>query len=418
MAPTPYLVAVVVVATVCRGGAALGNEPLVLGRVACIGDSITYGAYLTSRDTRSYPARLQQLLGPRWVVGNFGAPDQAVGPWTTRAVTRHPSWRAAQEFQPDVVVLLLGTNDGQTRHWRSDDAFLQAAGDLVRAIHRWRRSRPEAGPPHVLIALPPPVFEARYEIQPQLVRNHVVLRWCELAAHHQWDVVDTHTPWVNRRERFPDGVHLDEAGALALACMIYDALVRPGGPCAGPEDEPVEGLRPRVPTERALDGADWLTEHQQWCEQLRTSSPSELVVCTSREVAAALREATSNAPGLGVLLAEGERAPHVLWRLRHGAWVPQMSRITLCPDVSGGEGALLPAEAEAWWAIGQHLRRRPGVRCVGWAPRGRPPRTIENSTSFGSAPDATGEPAIADLRAWARQVAEWLRVRLHDPTSP
>ena len=32
-------------------------------RVACIGDSITYGSGIEARDRNSYPAQLQQLLG-------------------------------------------------------------------------------------------------------------------------------------------------------------------------------------------------------------------------------------------------------------------------------------------------------------------------------------------------------------------
>ena len=41
-------------------------------QVACIGDSITFGARLTFQDEDSYPAQLQTLLGEDFQVHNLG----------------------------------------------------------------------------------------------------------------------------------------------------------------------------------------------------------------------------------------------------------------------------------------------------------------------------------------------------------
>ena len=41
-------------------------------RVACVGDSITWGAAIANRDRDSYPAVLGRLLGDGWEVRNFG----------------------------------------------------------------------------------------------------------------------------------------------------------------------------------------------------------------------------------------------------------------------------------------------------------------------------------------------------------
>ena len=43
-------------------------------KVACIGDSVTYGSGIEDRDNNSYPAQLQKMLGDEYVVGNFGKP--------------------------------------------------------------------------------------------------------------------------------------------------------------------------------------------------------------------------------------------------------------------------------------------------------------------------------------------------------
>ena len=41
-------------------------------KVACAGNSITFGYTLQNRETESYPAQLQQMLGDKYTVGNFG----------------------------------------------------------------------------------------------------------------------------------------------------------------------------------------------------------------------------------------------------------------------------------------------------------------------------------------------------------
>lgn len=43
-------------------------------RVACVGNSITYGTGIADREHFSYPVQLQQMLGNGYVVGNFGKP--------------------------------------------------------------------------------------------------------------------------------------------------------------------------------------------------------------------------------------------------------------------------------------------------------------------------------------------------------
>ena len=43
-------------------------------RVACVGNSITYGTGIEDRAHDSYPSQLQRMLGERYVVGNFGKP--------------------------------------------------------------------------------------------------------------------------------------------------------------------------------------------------------------------------------------------------------------------------------------------------------------------------------------------------------
>ena len=85
-------------------------------RIACIGDSITYGTGLQNRDQESYPAQLQRLLGDGVEVRNFGNPGRGILKVSLRGQEKRaylfqPEHQEALKFQPDIVVCNLGIND-------------------------------------------------------------------------------------------------------------------------------------------------------------------------------------------------------------------------------------------------------------------------------------------------------------------
>ncbi len=47
-------------------------------RVACVGDSLTFGANLNQRDRDAYSVQLGRMLGAKWKTRNFGCPGTTV----------------------------------------------------------------------------------------------------------------------------------------------------------------------------------------------------------------------------------------------------------------------------------------------------------------------------------------------------
>ena len=89
-------------------------------RVACIGDSITYGLGLANREKDSYPAKLQNMLDEKfpgkYEVRNFGNSGRGVYLDSMRGAEkrgfRHmPEHKAALAWKPDIVISNLGIND-------------------------------------------------------------------------------------------------------------------------------------------------------------------------------------------------------------------------------------------------------------------------------------------------------------------
>ena len=86
-------------------------------RVACIGDSITYGMTLEDRETECYPARLQQMLGDGYQVANFGKNGATLLRHGHRPYMEQEEYKAAMKWPADIIVIHLGINDTETI-WR------------------------------------------------------------------------------------------------------------------------------------------------------------------------------------------------------------------------------------------------------------------------------------------------------------
>ncbi len=89
-------------------------------KVACIGDSITYGLGLADRAKESYPARLQALLDEsnpgKYEVRNFGNNGRGIYLDSMRGREKRgfrymKEHASALEWKPDVVICNLGIND-------------------------------------------------------------------------------------------------------------------------------------------------------------------------------------------------------------------------------------------------------------------------------------------------------------------
>lgn len=131
-------------------------------RVACIGDSITWGTAMTNRVAECYPAQLQRLLGDGYDVRNFGVPGSGVyshpqpgkpGGWTPSVWRANKLAKDAYAFAPDIVVSNLGINNatdymreltpvGNGTFVREPGTFAKEYVDLLEAFCRGRAERP------------------------------------------------------------------------------------------------------------------------------------------------------------------------------------------------------------------------------------------------------------------------------------
>lgn len=196
------------------------NQPLpsTLVRVACIGNSITYGDRIRNRATDSYPAQLGTLLGSNYLVQNFGVNGATMLKksdlpyWTTKA------WVDAKAFNPNIVVLKLGTNDSKPRNWVNKADFsadMQSMIDTLRALP----SRPT-----IYLCCPAKAFSQRFGIRDSIITTDIIPMVKQVAKKNNLQVIDLYAITKDHPEIYVDEIHPNETGAGMLANEIYRVL--------------------------------------------------------------------------------------------------------------------------------------------------------------------------------------------------
>lgn len=188
-------------------------------KVACVGNSVTYGAGIAERGKMSYPAQLQQRLGDGYEVKNYGHSGA-----TLLKKGHNPYWKLkefeeAVNFNPDIVIIHLGLNDTDPRNWpRYRDEFNQ---DYKELIDTFKEKDAE-----VWICKLTPIFHEHprfksgtrnwfWKIQKEIER---------VAETSNVGLIDLHTPLYNRPDLFPDALHPNAEGATILANTVYTAI--------------------------------------------------------------------------------------------------------------------------------------------------------------------------------------------------
>jgi acyl-CoA thioesterase-1 len=185
--------------------------------VACIGDSITYGAGITDRQNYSYPAQLQKLLlefGPGWKVQNYGVSGATLLSQGDLPYIRQALYSVALSSNPDIVVIKLGTNDSKPQNWQYKDSFISDYCALIDSF----RNLPSK--PRVWICKPVPAFQVLAGITPQIIHDEILPMIDEVGRRMNAPVIDLYTPLLGYASLFPDGIHPNAQGAGIIAQVV------------------------------------------------------------------------------------------------------------------------------------------------------------------------------------------------------
>ena len=187
-------------------------------KVACVGNSITYGAYVINREKNNYPAQLQAYLGDKYEVKNFGVSATTALYKGLYPYVDTEKYRESLEYNPDIVIIKLGTNDANERNDAYRSTFPK---DYRRLVDEYLNL-----PSHPQVILLTPVHCFLPSNQDEVIKAEIIPVIEQTAYERNLDIVNLHNLFGDEWIEFlmPDKLHPSNIGAGMLAQKIYQYI--------------------------------------------------------------------------------------------------------------------------------------------------------------------------------------------------
>ncbi len=186
-------------------------------RISWVGDSITQGYGLNGSEKNSPPGALRRILEGKAMVGNFGISGTTLLKNGDNPYWKQAAFVRAKKYEPNVVIIMLGTNDSKPQNWAR---ATEIAGDMEALVTEFRNLPSK---PAVVVVLPVPVFKPAFGITEELLAQVRPLL-AQGAKKAGATVVESTSSLAGKPELFPDGVHPNEKGAELIARLVADNL--------------------------------------------------------------------------------------------------------------------------------------------------------------------------------------------------
>lgn len=188
-------------------------------RVACVGNSITYGMDIVNREKNAYPAQLQNMLGDGYEVMNFGHSGA-----TLLKNGNNPYWKTreyadALASKPDIVLIKLGTNDSKAVN---RPFYNQYESDYTELIESFSHLPTR---PRIILLLPLPTFLTdSNHISNTVLLEKIIPMEQEVAFKKKLEVVNLFPLFIDKPDLLSDKIHPTAIGAGIIAARIYEAI--------------------------------------------------------------------------------------------------------------------------------------------------------------------------------------------------
>lgn len=187
-------------------------------KVACVGDSITQGVGAKDQRNGTYPAQLQMLLGKGYQVRNFGVSARTMLKNGDHPYDQEKAFKDAVAMKPDIVTILLGTNDSKSFNWEHKADFIPSAKAIIAPF---REANPRV---KIYLCLPIPAYPENYGITDKVIHEEVIPELQKLATEEKLKVIDLYEPMKGQSSNVPDKVHPNDAGYRVMAAVLAKAL--------------------------------------------------------------------------------------------------------------------------------------------------------------------------------------------------
>lgn len=215
---TVILLGLLILTTISASAASKRQKTI---RVACIGNSITYGTGIADRTNDSYPSQLQRLLGSNYQVGNFGKPGATLLYHGHRPYVKQEEFKEAIAFKGDIAVMHLGINDTDPRNWPNYcDEFVK---DYLSIMDSLRAANPKV---RIILARMTPIADRHPRFVSGTKQWHGEIQTAieTVARVSGAELIDFYEPLYPYPYLLPDAIHPNPEGAGILAKTVYSGI--------------------------------------------------------------------------------------------------------------------------------------------------------------------------------------------------
>ncbi len=187
-------------------------------KVACVGDSITFGAGIKNRNINSYPAQLGKMLGEKYTVKNFGISGSTVLKKGNKPYWKQTAYKKALNSSPNIVIIKLGTNDIKTMNWKYSKEFISNYVEMIKSFQNL------SSKPTVYICYPVPAYQIKWTINNTTIVNEVIPQIDIISKKTGTKIIDLYKELSNKEILFPDKIHPNKEGAKIMAKTIVKTI--------------------------------------------------------------------------------------------------------------------------------------------------------------------------------------------------
>lgn len=190
-------------------------------KVACIGNSVTYGYLLPDREINAYPFQLQKMLGDSYEVGNFGKSGATLLNKGHRPYMQQQEYKDAMAFGGDIAIIHLGLNDTDPRNWPNYSEDFEK--DYYALIDSVKMANPKC---KVWICRMSPITDKhpRFKSGTRDWYRQIQTRIEDIAKIKNVSLIDLQAPLYDLPNLLPDALHPDTTGAKIIAETVYSAI--------------------------------------------------------------------------------------------------------------------------------------------------------------------------------------------------
>ena len=213
-------------------------------KIACVGDSITYGVGASAQASLSYPAQLGTYLKKNdtettYTVLNYGKSrayainnaeiDYVYASDQSNAYTASGEYNAAMKVNADIVLIMLGTNDAYTAAQNKNVSEKYTAA-LEKIVESFRQNDRD---PLIYLLLPPTRFDlaARKTAMDNIIYPAIE----DVASRLGCGIIDVHALTVEHAPTLSagtknkifntDGIHLGDEGYRLVAELVGSRIL-------------------------------------------------------------------------------------------------------------------------------------------------------------------------------------------------